>query len=81
MPVVALKPFHVIEWGDAHKTCGDSYRRGAIVAIQRPFNWAELLGYIDKSPLRNVEKPAARREQALTRSPCSRISPVSWRSR
>jgi len=67
MPFADLKPFHVIEWADKHDTWGDSYRRGAIVAIQRPFNWAERLGYIDKSPVRNIEKPAAgRREHAVT---------------
>ncbi len=67
MPVPSLKPFHVIEWTDAHPSWGKSYRRGAIVAVQRPFNWAERLGYIDKSPVRNIEKPpAVRREQVVT---------------
>jgi hypothetical protein len=50
MPVAAIKPFHVVEWADEHVNWGDTYRRGAIVAIQRPFNWAAKLGYIDVSP-------------------------------
>ncbi len=60
-PVTALKPFHVIEWADKHSRWGNSYRRGAIIAIQRPFNWAMKLGYIDTNPLRFVEKPQASR--------------------
>src|SRR5262249_37775166 len=35
MPATDLKPFHVIEWVDSHETWGDTYRRGAIVAVQR----------------------------------------------
>ena len=65
--VSALKPFHVIEWTDKHPTWGNTYRRGAIAAVQRPFFWAERLGYIDKSPVRNIDKPPAeRREQVIT---------------
>jgi integrase len=53
-----FKPFHVQQWTDKQKKWGDSYRRGAIVAVQRAFTWAENLGHIDKSPIRHIEKPA-----------------------
>jgi integrase len=66
MPASSLRPFHVIEWTDKHPGWGANYRRGAIIAIQRPFNWATKLGYIDASPIRNIEKPQAkRREQVI----------------
>jgi len=32
-----------------------------MVAIQRPFNWAEELGYLAVSPIKKIKKPAARR--------------------
>jgi len=65
LAVAALRPFHVIEWADSH---GDdwspAYRRGAIVAIQRPFNWAEELGYIDASPVKKIKKPQPQRRES-----------------
>ena len=39
----------------------NAYRRGAIVAIQRPFNWAEELGYISGSPVKKIKKPQPQR--------------------
>ena len=36
MPVTDLKPYHVVEWADKYPSWGDNFRRGAIVAIQRP---------------------------------------------
>jgi site-specific recombinase XerD len=74
LPVDDLKPFHVQQWVDANKVAkagrrawGVNHCRGAIVAVQRAFTWAEKLGHIAKSPIRHVEKPAAkRREQVLT---------------
>ncbi len=62
-----VKPFHVVNWADAHETWGSMHRRGAITAVQRAFSWAEKLGHIAKSPVRGIEKPAPkRREQVLT---------------
>ncbi|CAN5252483.1 hypothetical protein BH10PLA2_BH10PLA2_12230 [soil metagenome] len=68
LPFCELKPFHVVEWVDSH---GDSwspaYRRGAIVAMQRPFNWADEMGYIPNTPIRKIAKPTPqRREQSVT---------------
>jgi integrase len=66
MLAASLKPFHVVEWADKHPSWGDNYRRGAIIAIQRPFNWAAKLGYIPESPIRYIEKPQpTRREQVI----------------
>jgi integrase len=72
LPVPALKAFHVVEWADAHaESWSPAYRRGAIVAIQRPFNFAEELGYITATPIKKIKKPQPqRREQA--------IDPTTW---
>lgn len=65
LPVSALRPFHVIEWADSHgEDWSNAYRRGAIVAIQRPFNWAEELGYIDASPIKKIKKPQPQRRES-----------------
>lgn len=67
LAVDALKPFHVFEWTDAHNDWSPAYRRGAITAVQRPFNWAEELGYIPASPVKRIKKPQPqRRESHLT---------------
>lgn len=59
--VTELKPYHVVEWVDAHPAWGDTYKRGAIMAVQRACNWAGELGYIEDSPIKRIKKPAARR--------------------
>jgi hypothetical protein len=54
-PAADLRPFHVVEWVDSKETWGANQKRGAIVAVTRPFNWAAKLGYIAASPVRGVE--------------------------
>ena len=61
LPVVSLKPYHVIEWVDSHAKWGGTYKRGAIVAVQRAMNWAEELGYIETNPVKKIKKPPASR--------------------
>jgi integrase len=72
LPATELKPFHVVEWADSHgEAWSPAYRRGAIVAIQRPFNWAADLGYIDASPIRKIPKPQPQRREQF-------VSPEEW---
>lgn len=67
IPATDLKPYHVIEWTDSKDTWGSTYKRGAIVAIQRAYNWAEEMGYIAATPLKKIKKPqATRRETFMT---------------
>ena len=67
LTVRQLKPFHVQKWVDAHPTWSDGHKRGCIVAVQRALRWAEKFGYIDRSPIRHIEKPkAGRRDQIVT---------------
>lgn len=67
MPAADLRPFHVVEWVDSKGTWGPNQKRGAIVAVTRPFNWAAKLGYLAASPVRGVEKPApTKRDSRMT---------------
>lgn len=67
MPATDLRPFHIVEWVDSRTTWGANQKRGAIVALTRPFNWAAKIGYIAVSPVRGVEKPTpTKRESHMT---------------
>lgn len=62
-----LQPFHVHEWIDSHSDWSDGHKRGCIIAVQRPFRWAQKMGYIERNPIAHMEKPqAGRREQCVT---------------
>lgn len=58
-----LKPYNISEWVDSKEGWGDNYRRGAIIAIQRVYNWAIEMGYLESSPIRKVPKPPAKRRE------------------
>jgi integrase len=61
-----LKPFHVQQWLDANPGWKTG-KRGAVIAVQRAFNWAVRMGLIDTNPIRSLEKPkAGRREHVIT---------------
>src|SRR5262249_11436548 len=64
LTVAELRPFHVQEWIDKQKW-SDGMKRDAIVTVQRAFNWAEGQGYINKSPIRFVEKPSPGKRDRL----------------
>ena len=63
LTVGQLRPFHVQQWVDAHPGWKTG-KRGAIIAVQRAFNWAAKMGLIESSPIRHVEKPRAGRRDA-----------------
>jgi integrase len=72
LPASELRPFYVVEWVDSHTdTWSPAFRRGAIIAIQRPFNWARKLGYIAASPIPDIEKPTAQRRESYA-------TPAEW---
>ena len=54
--VADLKPHHVTKWVDKHGG-GDNHKHNLIRTIQRVCNWAIKQGYIDRSPLAQMEKP------------------------
>lgn len=62
-----LRPIHVQRWVDSEPGWKTG-RRGAIVAVQRAFNWAAKMGLVAENPVRHVEKPrAGRRDVVITR--------------
>jgi integrase len=65
LTIDCLKPFHVQQWLDAN-TGWISGKRGAVIAVQRAFNWAVRMGLIAANPVRSIEKPqAGRREHVI----------------
>lgn len=67
LTVEQLKPHQVQKWVDSQTGLAPGSRRNCITAMKRAMKWAEELGYIDRSPLRHMKKPAAgRREQVVT---------------
>lgn len=58
-----LRPYHVVEWIEAHPTWGANQRRAVISAITRPINWAAELGYPGVQAIR-VSRPAAQRRHS-----------------
>ncbi|HYH67479.1 MAG TPA: hypothetical protein VD866_22470, partial [Urbifossiella sp.] len=74
MPARDLRPFHVVEFVDSRTGWGPNHKRGAIVSLTRPFNWAAKLGYIDTSPVRGIEKPQAeKRDSRMTPADFDRL--------
>jgi integrase/recombinase XerC len=63
LEATAIKPFHVSEWVDAQTGWGPTYSRGAIVAVQRVWNWAIEQGHLDSSPLLRMKKPTSKRRE------------------
>src|SRR5262249_4522790 len=45
------RPIHVQRWVDSHPGWKTG-KRGAIVAVQRAFNWAAKMGLIESNPIR-----------------------------
>ena len=67
LTVADLKPFHIAEWCDSNAHWKANPRRAAITSITRAFNWAEKMGYVERNPIRNIERPQAEpREEFLT---------------
>jgi integrase len=66
MAASELKPYHVMEYMDAHEW-GDSYKRGAAGSVQRAFKWAVSVGILDYHPCTFIPKPkGGRRESPMT---------------
>lgn len=66
LTVAQLKPFHVQEWIDQmpHKS---GTKRNYVRAVKRALAWAEEQGYIPRSPIAHLRKPAGgRRDNVIT---------------
>ena len=60
-----LKPFHVTQILGRHPKWSSSTKHGFCRAVQRAFRWAEDEELIDRSPLRKLKKPKAKRREAV----------------
>ncbi|QDV79870.1 tyrosine-type recombinase/integrase [Botrimarina mediterranea] len=58
-PAEGLRPLHVRRWLEQHPTWGGTTQRQAIAAVQRCYNWAVRMGFLDRSPMTGIEKPQA----------------------
>jgi integrase len=63
-----LKPHHVQKWVDNYGVpLKSGSRRNLIASVKRAMKWAEEQGYIERSPLANMKKPACgRKEQVVS---------------
>ncbi|MBA3727227.1 MAG: tyrosine-type recombinase/integrase [Armatimonadetes bacterium] len=66
LTVEELRPFHLDAWLRTHPGWSPGMQRGALVSIQRAFNWAIKQGLIVTSPIEGLEKPPqGRRENVI----------------
>ncbi len=63
-----LRPHHVQKWVDNYGVAlASGSRRNLIASVKRAMKWAEEQGYIERSPLVHLKKPACgRKEQVVT---------------
>ena len=63
-----FKPHHVQKWVDGYPVeLASGSRRNLIASVKRTMHWAEEQGYVDRSPLAHMRKPACgRKEQVVT---------------
>lgn len=59
-----LRGHHIEDWLSVKTTWGPNHRRGAIIAVTAPLNWAVKLGLLDASPVRGIEKPPQKRRES-----------------
>lgn len=63
--VSQLKPFHVQQWIDQYGKLSNGSKRNYCRAIQRAMRWAEQQGYLDRSPIAHMEKPAGGKRELV----------------
>jgi len=74
LAVDKFKPYHVQKWVDAREGLASGSRRNLIAAAKRALRWAEEQGYVDRSPLANMRKPACgRKEQIVSAAEYQRL--------
>jgi len=68
LTVDQLKPHHVQKWVDNYGVpLKSGSRRNLIASVKRSMRWAEEQGYLDRSPLTHMKKPACgRKEQVVS---------------
>lgn len=67
-----LRPHHVQNWlAEKFPDAGATYRNTLITTIKGALNWAASMGYIDRSPIAAMKKPAPKVRQEF-------VSAVEW---
>lgn len=68
LTVDQLKPHHVQRWVDNYGVpLKSGSKRNLIASVKRSMRWAEEQGYLDRSPLTHMKKPACgRKEQVVS---------------
>ena len=64
LSVEELKPFHVQEWVDGYQFSVTS-RRNYLRSVKRCLKWATRQGYIERSPIADLEVPAGESREGL----------------
>ena len=73
-----LRPLHVQRWIDSYEHLSNGSKRNYCRAIQRAMRWAEQQGYVDRSPIAHMEKPAAgKREIVVPQAEFDRILAIT----
>jgi integrase len=57
LSVVQLKPYHLDDWLAKYPAWSSGMKHGACRAAQRAMRWAEIKGYIERSPVAHYEMP------------------------
>ncbi len=65
LTVAELKPYHVQQWIDSQETWGSGSKRNGCKAVQRALRWSEQQGYIERSPIAHMPKPAMGRREVV----------------
>lgn len=80
LTVAQLKPFHVQKWVDSYSSnIASGTRRNLIASVKRVMSWAEEQGYIERSPVAKMKKPACgRKEQIVTQEQYEAL--LAWSS-
>jgi integrase/recombinase XerD len=69
-----LRPFHVQQWIDGYEDLSSGSKRNHCRSVQRAMRWAEQQGYIDRSPIAYMEKPAAgKRDMVVSKAEFDQI--------
>lgn len=65
-PVASMKPLHVAQWLDAPrgKPWNTTTRNNAVTAVKACLNWAQRHGLVAENPVRDMQKPPARKADA-----------------
>jgi len=66
LTVMQLRNHHVQKWVDNYGVpLKSGSKRNLIASIKRAFKWAEEQGYVDRSPLTHMKKPACGRKELV----------------